>query len=238
MSMFAQDPKTKHYAWEGTMGENITFRLELEKASNGLIIGETTYFRKNGKISDIPVYGRFCELEDGNELVLSEYNVRTECGTIIIMLDSKGNFESGEWSHGDKSYELNNMKAVPFSFGKHQTFLFPVSGERCNGEYGFSYKTGNPNMPEYGGYASLKVIGNMLKWEMNQVTPNIAEGNGKSLYKGNTFSGKAGDFKFNAYTYRDCLYVVCTNPENAPFNSFGNNATLEGIYIKHPSKKK
>jgi len=231
--VLGQSSQTKHYAWQGKMGESISFRLELEQASNGLVIGETTYFRKNGKVSDIPVYGRYLKLEDGIELVLNEYANRKECGTIVITLDEKGNLLEGVWSHGEKTFAFNNVKKVGFSYGKHERFINPAVGQQCNGEYGFSYASGNPNMPECGGYAKLKVNGSSISWEMNQVTPNIAEGKGRSTLVGNTFSGQVSNFKFKAIVYKDCIYVIRTNPQDGQVEDFGAWATLEGIYIKH-----
>lgn len=234
----AQQKITRHYAWEGKMGEGISFRLELEQADNNLVIGETTYYRKNGKVADIPVYGQYLALEDGYELILNEYDGREECGTIIIELDKNGIFLEGSWSNDTRSYDFREMNKVGFSYGKHETFIFPATGALCTGEYGFKYKSGNPTMPEYGGYAALKVSGKVVNWEMNQVTPNIADANGKSVMLGNTFSGSTGNFKFKAYVYKDCLFVVNTNPQDAPWDEFGHNATLAGIYLKHKTVKK
>lgn len=233
IAAIAQTTGYKYYAWEGKMGESISFRIELEHAPNGLVKGETTYFRKNGKITDIPVYGKFMAFDGVNELVLHEYDQRTQCGTIIITLEKDGKFKTGEWSNLEKTLEFNDITKQDFSFGKHETFFNPTIGAACNGEYGFKYKSGNPNNPEYGGYASLKVSGNTMNWEMNQVTPNIADGKGRSTINGNTFSGQTSNFKFKAYVYCDCLYVVCLNPEVGQFEDFGAWATLEGIYIKY-----
>ncbi len=229
----------RFYAWQGKLGTDISFRLELEQASNGLVIGETTYFRKNGKTANIPVYGFYLHLEDGDELVLTEYDGRTACGTFIIEIDQNGELQCGKWSHLDKELDLNEINKVSFSYGKHEKFIYPATGAQCNGEYGFRYKTGNPNWDENGGYAELKVgiNGKQIKWEMNQVTPNIAEGSGTSALITNTFSGKVGSFKFKAYIYKDCLYVINTNPQDAPWDEFGAHATLEGIYLKHNTKK-
>ena len=39
----------RRYAWDGYLEGDIHFRLEAEQSSNDLVIGEMTYFRKNGK---------------------------------------------------------------------------------------------------------------------------------------------------------------------------------------------
>lgn len=223
----------KRYAWEGYLDGDIHFRLEAEQAFNNLVIGEMTYFRKNGEVSDIPVYGCFTEIGDGEWLQLKEFDKQTECGIIAIDLGVEDVIYAGAWFYGDKELRMSNTKKVSFSEGKHATFLKPVYTNDIAGEYGFKYYKSLEPKIEGGGYAKLEVIdGSKVKWRMSTNVSGIAESEGVAEIQGNTFTGEHLNFRFMAYVYEDCLYVVRTNPDDGPVEDWGVAGSLEGIYLR------
>ena|GEM_PF-1905099 len=223
----------KRYAWEGYLDATTHFRLELEQANNNLVIGEMTYFRKNGKVSDIPVYGTFREIGDGEWLLLHEYNERKECGTITIDIGANDAIYAGTWSNGNKEMKMTKTEKVSFSEGKHETFFQPASPAEMTGEFGFSYVKSEEPLVEGGGYAKLTPYGSdMVRWEMNNISSGIAEANGESVIEFNTFMGNYQNFDFRAFVYKDCLYIMRTNPDDGRVEDWGVAGTLEGIYLR------
>ena len=224
----------KRYAWEGYLNATTHFRLELEQASNNLVIGEMTYFRKDGKVSDIPVYGTFREIGDGEWLLLHEFNGRKECGTITIDLGANDAVYAGSWSNGNKEMVMSKTEKVNFSEGKHQTFFHPASPAEMKGEFGFSYVKTEEPLVEGGGYVKITPYGDdMVRWEMNNISGGIAEASGESAIELNTFEGAYNNFEFRAFVYKDCVYVLRTNPDDGPIDDWGVAGTLEGVYIRH-----
>ena len=223
----------KRYAWEGYLDATTHFRLELEQANNNLVIGEMTYFRKNGKVSDIPVYGTFREIGDGEWLLLHEYNERKECGTITIDIGANDAIYAGTWSNGNKEMKMTKTEKVSFSEGKHETFFQPASPAEMTGEFGFSFVKSEEPLVEGGGYAKLTPYGSdMVRWEMNNISSGIAEANGESVIEFNTFMGNYQNFDFRAFVYKDCLYIMRTNPDDGRVEDWGVAGTLEGIYLR------
>lgn len=228
----AKDVIVQRYAWDGKLGKDIHFRLEIERNSEGLVLGETSYFRKNGQITDIPVFGTYSKDDQGNEILyLNEFDGNTQCGSFYIRVSGEW-VKEGHWSLGEKILEFNDLENVGFSYGKNGTFFYPAEGEAVNGYYSFTYPNDNPDMQMRGGHAELTVKGSKVQWEMAQVTPNIAEGQGQSTLVGNKFSGNVGSFLFSAWVYQNCVYVKCLNPDAEPNEDFGAWATLEGIYVR------
>ncbi|MBO4730986.1 MAG: right-handed parallel beta-helix repeat-containing protein [Bacteroidaceae bacterium] len=224
----------RRYAWEGYLNATTHFRLELEQAFNNLVIGEMSYFRKNGTVSDIPVYGVFREIGDGEWLILHEYNGRKECGTITIDIGANDAVYAGTWSNGNKEMVMSKTEKVQFSEGKHETFFHSASPAEMKGEFGFSYVKSEEPLVEGGGYVKLTPYGNdMVRWEMNNISGGIAEANGESIIDFNSFEGSYQNFEFRAFVYKDCIYVMRTNPDDGPIDDWGVAGTLEGVYLRH-----
>ena len=224
----------KRYAWEGYLNNSVHFRLEAEQSFNNLVIGEMTYFRSNGKVANIPVYGKFMEIGDGEWLILHEYNKRMECGNISIDLGVEDVIYAGTWSYNDKEMKMTNTKKVEFSYDKHQTFFKPAYNNDITGEFGFGYYKSLEPRIEAGGYAKLEVSNSsQVKWQMNNNVAGIAEAEGIAELNGNTFTGEHLNFQFMAYIYEDCLYVVRTNPDDGPVEDWGAAGSLEGVYLRH-----
>lgn len=217
------------YAWTGKLGDNISIKLELEQNDFGAIAGQTTYYRKNGKVAYLPVYGHYWSSEYGQFLQVDEYDGNKVCGSFSIVLEN-GAFKSGEWLMKDKELKMNEVEAVAPDC--QAEFLKPIhSLLDAKGYYSFTYETGNPNMPECGGHCSLTPQGKMLSWEMAQVTPNIAEGSGVSKLQGCYFYGKTCTFEFEAYVDKSFVFVRQTNPDAEACDNWGAFSTLQGIYV-------
>lgn len=226
------------WAWEGKLGQNIRIRLEIEQSTFGTLIGQTTYYRKNGKTAVIPCYGYSIENDDDDTIVfiLDEYDGTKQCGHYYMTLQG-GELKSGSWSLLDKSYEMNSMVDLNPTPGTEH-FYHPVSNidEAC-GEYTFSYESGNAFMPEHGGNCTITKTGpNTIHWSMLQVTPNIAEAEGDSEFNGSYFKGHFGEFTFEAYVDRSFIYVKNTNDSPIHMSDWGNRATIAGIYIREAQK--
>ena len=101
------------------------------------------------------------------------------------------------------------------------------------GEFGFSYVKSEEPLVESGGYAKLTPYGSdMVRWEINNISSGIAEANGESVIEFNTFMGNYQNFDFRAFVYKDCLYIMRTNPDDGRVEDWGVAGTLEGIYLR------
>lgn len=221
------------HSWQGKMGPGISFQINFEESTFGTLIGETTYFRKNGKVSVIHCYGMRIGDEDDDEIsyFLTEYVGTKVCGYITLSLKG-GRLEHGSWSLLDKVYEMYDMEEpdyIPFF-----DYFMPVGGPNdAAGEYSFTYATGNPSFPESGGHCTITMKGpDTIHWEMSQVTPNIAEASGDSKMTGPYFEGRHGDFTFEAYVDKQIIYVKDTSPANIETDDWGAWATIEGVYVR------
>lgn len=226
------------WAWEGKLGANISFRLEVEESTFGTLIGQTTYFRRNGKTSVIPCYGQRIEYEDDESIVflLDEYDGTKQCGHFYIDL-CEGKIVEGTWSLLDKTYEMEGMIDLEPVPGTEYLYR-PISSidEAC-GEYTFTYASGNPYMPEYGGSCTITKTGpNTIHWSMGQVTPNIAEAEGDSELHGAYFEGHFGEFTFEAYVDRRFIFVKNTNDGPIQMDDWGAHSTIAGIYVREMKK--
>ncbi|MDO5447964.1 MAG: hypothetical protein Q4F34_09320 [Prevotellaceae bacterium] len=223
----------QHFSWKGNLGDNISFQLDLQVNNVGAVAGETTYFRKNGKIAKIPVYGvqiRY-ENESSSALLVNEYDGNKQCGTFFISVDNNGNFMKGNWSLVDKELNMKNIVELEPDFGKR--FFHPTNNIKdAVGKYSFTYQTGNPNMPECGGHCYLVAEKGKLHWMMGQVTPNIAEGEGMASFVDSGFKGSYQNFSFEAYVDEYFVYVWRTNPDEGQVDDWGAWATLEGVYVR------
>lgn len=220
------------YAWKGKLGTNITFSLELERNINDLVIGETTYYRRNGTIRKLPVYGEYFIDDEGNEsMFLNEYDGTKICGTFLLEL--KGNhIKEGQWRLGEKELGMTGMMSIDFSLPKTKSRFVPATASNIAGEFSFSYNVDDSYLPERGGSAEISISGNTLDWHMCQVTPNIAESEGNTTFTGNTFTDQTGKTRFRAWVYDKLLYVKRLNPEDGMDENFGMGASIEGIYIR------
>lgn len=221
-----------YYAWDLHLGKNIHVRLELEKNDEGMVAGEATYFKKNGNVADIPVYGKFGEIDGTKTLQLDEFDKTKVCGSYYIELNDDNSINNGYWALNAQKYDMQEMEKQEFSFGKHETFFFPMTEENLNAEYSFYYEVNNPNMPEMGGTTTLKTQDGKLKYSISKVSPNIAEDEGETVIQGNAFNGSIANYSYKVVLFRDFLYVIRTNPEEGPCEEFGAFSNLEGFYIK------
>lgn len=218
------------YSWTGKLGDNINFRLDLQESTFGTLIGEVTYFRKNGKVAKIPAYGYILNYEGQDECsyILNEYNGTKVCGTFFFEI--KDGKPVGTWNLLDKELEINNVLGCDDPETDEIDFFNPATSANATGNYEFSYSRGN-GLEDCGGSCSLKVIGGKINWEMTQVTPNIAEGNGTSNFNNAYFTGKVSNFEFEAYVDKKFIYVKRTD-NSGPVDDWGMAATIEGIYVR------
>lgn len=222
------------WAWEGKLGANISFRLEVEESTFGTLIGRTTYLRKNGTTAVIPCFGHRIDYDNDDSIVfyLDEYDGTKQCGHFYIELRD-GVIQEGNWSLLDKTYAMNSIVDLDPAPGTEHLYS-PVSSvsEAC-GEYSFTYASGNDFMPEYGGSCTItKLGGNKIHWSMSQVTPNIAEAEGDSELHGGYFEGRFGEFTFEAYVDRRFIYVKNTNDGPVEMDEWGAWSTIEGVYVR------
>ncbi len=218
----------KHYALEARLGESISLKLELQENSFGVLAGQSTYNRKNGSKSVISVFGNRLDDDDDTTLLVQEYDGTKICGEFVLTL-KKGAITEGRWSLNDKTYEMNSIVMLEPDYSKR--FFHPVSSAaKAVGEYAFTYVSGNGD--ERGGHCDLKMVGNRLKWDMAQVTPNIATGSGTSAFADSGFKGSVSEFKFEAYVDERFVYVKQTNPGEAEVDDWGAWATLQGLYVR------
>ncbi len=222
----------EHYAWELNLGESIKMKLELQENSFGVLAGQSTYYRKNGSESVISVFGFRLDQDEDVVFAVKEYDGTKICGDITLYLNS-GSIREGFWAMGEKSYEMNNIEVLEPDYSKR--FFHPAtSASKAVGEYAFNYEGGNGD--ELGGHCDLKLAGNRLRWEMAQVTPNIAEGSGTSVFKDAGFIGRVSNFEFEAYVDERFVYVKRTNPEDGAVDDWGAWATLQGLYVRKGMK--
>lgn len=221
----------ENVSWQGKLGDNINVRIDLEMNEMGYVGGQTTYFRKNGKKSIIPLAG-YRKYNEGNwDLFLTEHVGTKYCGYYMMTIDQELNLMDGVWSFGDTQHEMNNMQKLPNE--KTQTFLTPVKYGEGDGVYSFTVKSNNPTMPEYGGTAEICFEHKYVSYHFCQVTPNIAEtyGSESEVYE-NTYYFQVGDYYYHAGIYKDCVIVRREGMNPGSPDSFGANADIAGIYFK------
>lgn len=217
-----------HYALEAKLGESIRVKLELQENNFGVLAGQSTYYRKNGSQSVISVFGYRIDNDDDATLLLNEFDGIKICGDFTLTVKD-GEITEGRWALNDKSYEMNSI--VKLSPDYSQRFFHPVSSaSKAVGEYGFTYV--GINGDERGGHCTLKMVGNRLKWDMQQATPGLAQGTGTSVFADSGFKGREGTFKFEAYVDERFVYVKHLNPEDGGNEDWGAWATLQGLYVR------
>lgn len=224
-----------NHSWNGKLGKDISFKLSFAESTFGTLIGETTYYRKNGKTAVIKCFGYRVDYENGtHSFFLNEYDGTKVCGTFFIEVDNDDNFQSGTWSLVDKELQMNEIEESEDA-DEDKGFFSPVNSiNEAVGEYDFTYATGNPYNPENGGNCEIKKKSpNTISWSMAQVTPNIAEANGESIFDNAYFKGEYEGFTFEAYVDKKFIYVKQTNTEPVEMEDYwGMAATIEGIYVR------
>lgn len=224
----------KHYAFKGKLGKNISFRLDFEEDTyHGIMIGQTTYYRKNGKIAKIKAYGirqkQEGEGENNNVFTLTEFDGIKMCGNIVLYLNADGSFDEGSWFFGGREYKMNDIEVL--SGDDSPVFFKPVDIEKASGVYRFSCPSGN--MYDYGGTFQMYYYRGNVGYSACQVTPNIAETTGKAaeIFQ-NRFYFNVDNASYDVFAFEDVLFVERSNPQTGPVESFGANADVAGIYVK------
>lgn len=235
LTSLAANAANKYYTLTGTLGQDINFRLDLEEVPyEGIIMGQTTYYRKAGNTATIKVCGQSLRMEqEGNVFryfLLSEFDGTKICGNFLITFFDDGSFSDGIWTHGENTYAMNNVEILPTD--NPIAFFKPVDIENASGVYRFSYDSGNEEMPEVGGSLELYHYSGNVGYSACQVTPNIAETTGKiaEFYK-NRFYFSVENAHYEVFTFEDAVFVKRTNPQAGHPESFGANADVAGIYI-------
>lgn len=170
---------TTHFAFKGKMGDDISFRIDLEMDNyRKYVMGETTYYRKNGKTSVIKVYGKCYDVEyEGDDLysfMLSEFNGTKECGHIQLITNDE-TFDSGLWSFGEKMYEMKDMKAVP---SNGRSYLRPQVLSEADGVYKFS-AAGIEQIPDRNGTLQLRSTNHDVAYTLSMNPDDPDETSGK-----------------------------------------------------------
>lgn len=224
----------KHYALQGKLGDNINFRLDLEEEQyTNNVFGETTYFRKDGKVSKIKVYGFAYDHEfvEGklHSIELKEFLGTKVCGYWSILLNND-TFENGMWMLNGKMYDMNEIETLPTDDAP--SFIKPLNISDATGVYKFTYDSGNEEMPEYGGTVQFLTKKNNLAYTICQVTPNIAEvQNTTSEFYNNILYVRSGSRTYVIQTYEDAVFISHYFPTDPPSEDFGANADITGVYI-------
>jgi len=220
------------YSWSGKLGEKINFRLDLQESTFGTLIAEVTYFRKNGKVANIPAYGYVVNYDNGDSAyILNEYDGNKICGTFFFNINDKGIME-GSWSLLDKELKMNDIAKKDDPESDNLDFFHPANNmKEAAGEYSFKYDRAKGLEPGLGNCSLRKIDNNQIKWEMTQVTPNIAEAQGTGNFNNGYFTGKYCNFEFEAYVDKKFIYVKRTD-ESGPVDDWGMAATIEGIYVR------
>jgi len=237
------DENTRMISLEGMLGpDNIHFRLDLEEDKyEGFIAGETTYYRKNGIVSTIKVWGRGMDNKEGENtfhtIVVNEFNGTKICGMFVIILNSDMTVREGCWTLNGKVLDMSEIENIESS--ENSKFLKKVDILSASGVYKFSADSDNPTMPEYGGTLQLYVEGKNIAYSACQVTPNIAETQGKmSEFWGNQFYFYAGDIYYLTYVYEGAAFIVRNRwtDKGEQNEMFGNAADIVGVYIATDEK--
>lgn len=217
-----------YYTFDGKLGSDIRFRLNLKQLSCNIISGQTTYYRKNGEVAKIMVVGHAESSGSSKTLVLKEFNGKRNCGDFEIKL-SGDNFSSGFWKYLGKVLSMNEIEQSDADTTIN--YFLPATPSEIPGSYEFVVRSGNPNIGDYTGSCSLKTHGSKIGWFMHQAMPMEAEAEGESELDVCFFEGKSGDFEFIAYIDERFVYVM-RKDHSTPLVEFGFGATLEGCYIK------
>ncbi len=224
----------KRYSFKGKLGADINFRIDLEEEDyTNVVMGQMTYYRKNGKTSKIKVFGTSTKTvifdDDYKELYLNEYNGTKICGDIHMLITADGIFDNGTWSFNDKVLTMENVEKISNS----PSMMLPTRNlDEAQGVYEYSIPTGNAQMPEYGGQLQLYVQGKNFAYSFSVATPNIAKVNARtSEFFRNCFYFYAGDVQYRMLSYDGVIYISRNNTHKGQNEAFGKGADIEGFYI-------
>lgn len=224
------------YSFRGKLDGRILFRLDLQQNKDGIVAGETTYYRKNGQIAKLPVVGWYRQptqqmIDNGYDVIsidVFEYDGTKQCGYFSIELKN-GDVAGGYWSHNDKHFDISDIEKTQFPAGTK--FFSPVTGPAIRGEYSYSYKPTH-GLYEWGGSCVLTYNNGKVHFEIGNVTPNIAEDKGVATLTGSYFTAVHQGFRYKAYIDRRFVCIWSINDDYVEVDDWGANATVEGVYIK------
>lgn len=226
----------KTYSFRGKLDGRILFRLDLQQNKDGIVAGETTYYRKNGQIAKLPVVGWYRQptqqmIDNGYDVIsidVFEYDGTKQCGYFSVELKD-GDIAGGYWLHNDKELAISDIEKTQFPPGKQ--YFNPVTGPAIKGEYTYSY-TPNSGMDECGGSCSLAYNKGKVHFDIGSVTPNIAEDKGVATLTGSYFTASHQDFRYKAYIDRRFVCIWSINDDYVEVDDWGAHATVEGVYIR------
>lgn len=226
----------RKYSFRGKLGSSIMFRLDLEQNADGIVSGETTYYRKNGQIAKLRALGRYEAptqqmIDNGynkHSISLMEYDGTKQCGNFYIELE-QGQVSGGTWSLLDKEYQINSIEKTQFPAGTK--YFHPATGAGVTGTYSYSYSRGG-NLDDCGGTCTLSYSAGKIRYSVSAVTPNIAETRGLATPKGSYFTGAHQDYRFKVYMDRDFICIWSTNSEYVEVDDWGAWATIAGTFIR------
>ena len=226
---FCMAEAQKRYSCRGQLEGGISFRLDLEQNKDGIVSGETTYYRKNGKISKIRCLGRYLKFDGGEEeLSIREFDGKKHCGYFMLNVKN-GKITGGEWSLIEKTLPIESLEQTIFPSGT--TYFHPATGAGVKGEYNFLYDRG-ADLDPCGGTCILKYANGKVKYDFCTVTPNIAEDSGTATLNGSYFNAAHGAYRYRVYVDRDFCCVWYTGKGYVEVDDWGHNASLEFIYVK------
>jgi len=110
----------------------------MEHDNDQLALGEIIYFRKNGKISSIPLYGTIKPTGKGLDVTLYEYLPSGKNTGVLSLTISKGDIPYAAWNSPDNTTRLNfNIKETKeFPYDEVQTYFHPLKDdEAADGVY-------------------------------------------------------------------------------------------------------
>lgn len=226
----AANAQTK-YSFRGKLGRDISFRLDLEQNKEGIIAGETTYYRKNGKIAKLRVLGHYNSAKnsgyDTPTLWLTEFDGIKHCGYFNVIL-SGSTAVGGTWTYMDKELNINSLEKTIYPAGK--VYLHPAKGPAINGEYRFKYSR-SIGYGDCGGSCTLSYVNGKVHYSICTVTPNIADEEKTVTPIGSYFSASHGACRYKGYIDRNFVFIRTTN--NVTVDDWGAHASIDGFYVKH-----
>lgn len=172
-----------YFSLNGKMGAGITFRIDAQFWGDGpcLVVGQTTYFRKNGQEAHIKIYGSM----DDDFCSLYEYVDNRVCGHFEVKnMPPLTDFEpfhqvegtkiEGLWGYNGTVYDFQNVTLehyadVEYDFLKHPDWNW----DRLSGLYGFRKNTSDGES-----FADLMMIVNAdsVIWRFNYNDAELGTG--------------------------------------------------------------
>lgn len=138
LSASAQVKGHEYFCWQGTLGKDIRCEVRMEHDNDQLALGEIIYFRKNGKVSSIPLYGTIKQTGKGLNVTLYEYLPSGKNTGVLNLTISNGDIPYAAWNSPDNTTRLNfNIKETKeFPYAEVQTYFHPLKdNEAADGVY-------------------------------------------------------------------------------------------------------